>query len=355
MMQSFTSSRISISPSDNPSAVLPSSTELFYFYREALERCAKLSTRQPLLDLCKVYRKWLKTYAENVLTAALIKCVSRLPLSLAGAQLTQSRVQVRPQVERGPPEHAGAAHGVPRAQHGRVLPRDGGSGTSTPSRARANQLLMCPRPQLEERLQERIHPDFRDRVSLEAEKDLFTGTASAALLAILRELEFTAEPCFASMARSPWRDAEYVSSESVYVGELTRALETVVGVVREGVEQKKYVRSACDKIVGCVALSLGLLKRESFTDRSMRVHRLVLAKFTQTIVKTRPITQTGAEQVRSPRTRLAYFRANTTTCRSCSTCKASSTASCTSSSHQATPLPSPPRMPVPTSVLPRSH
>ena len=60
------------------------------------------------------------------------------------------------------------------------------------------------------------------------------------------------------MARSPWREAEYVSSESVYVGELTRALETVVGVVRDGVEQKKYVRSACDKIVGCVQ-ALGLL------------------------------------------------------------------------------------------------
>ena len=73
MIAGFTYSRISLSPSDNPSAVLPSSTELFYFYREALERCAKLSTRQPLLDLCRVYRKWLKVYAEDVLGGALIK------------------------------------------------------------------------------------------------------------------------------------------------------------------------------------------------------------------------------------------------------------------------------------------
>ncbi|GAA5844731.1 hypothetical protein JCM9279_002899 [Rhodotorula babjevae] len=234
MMQSFTSSRISISPSDNPSAVLPSSTELFYFYREALERCAKLSTRQPMLDLCKVYRKWLKTYAENVLTAALIKFDRK------------------------------SSEGRPNMQelHTACLVLN------------TAEYCLETATQLEERLQERIHPDFRDRVSLEGEKDLFTGTASAALLAILRELEFTAEPCFTSMARSPWREAELVSSESVYVGELTRALETVVGVVREGVEQKKYVRSACDKIVG-----------------------LVLAKFTQTIVKTRPITQTGAEQI----------------------------------------------------------
>ena len=66
----------------------------------------------------------------------------------------------------------------------------------------------------------------------------------------MRELEFTIEPCFASMARNPWREVEYVSSESAYVAELAKALNTVVDAVRDGVEQKKYVRSTCDKIVG---------------------------------------------------------------------------------------------------------
>lgn len=99
-------------------------------------------------------------------------------------------------------------------------------------------------------MQERIHPDFRDRVSLEAEKELFTSATSASLLAIMRELEFTIEPCFASMARNPWREVEYVSSESGYVAELAKALNAVVDAVREGVEQKKYVRSTCDKVVG---------------------------------------------------------------------------------------------------------
>lgn len=89
-------------------------------------------------------------------------------------------------------------------------------------------------------------------MSLEAEKELFTGAASASLLAIMRELEFTVEPCFASMARNPWKEVEYVSSESGYVAELTKALNTVVDAVRDGVEQKKYVRSTCDKIVGYV-------------------------------------------------------------------------------------------------------
>lgn len=58
------------------------------------------------------------------------------------------------------------------------------------------------------------------------------------------------------MLRSPWKDAEFVSSESGYVGELIKDVVTVVGLVREGVEQKKYVRSVCDKIVGYVPFGL---------------------------------------------------------------------------------------------------
>lgn len=48
---------------DAPVPVLPSSTELFYFYAQNLEQCAKLSTGKPLFDLCKVHKKWLRIYA----------------------------------------------------------------------------------------------------------------------------------------------------------------------------------------------------------------------------------------------------------------------------------------------------
>ncbi|BGP16853.1 hypothetical protein JCM10213_002616 [Rhodosporidiobolus nylandii] len=234
MLQSFTSSRISLSPSDNPSAVLPSSTELFYFYREALERCAKLSIRQPLLDLCKVYRKWLKTYAEDVLTAALIKFDRRSGEGRPNLQELQTACLVLNTAE----------------------------------------YCLETASQLEERVREVIDPSLVDRVSFSHEKELFTSTISSALLAILRELELTIEPAFTAMVRSPWKEVEYVSSESAYVAELERGLKVVVDAVREGVEQKKYVRSTCDKVVG-----------------------LVLAKFSQNIVKCRPITQTGAEQI----------------------------------------------------------
>jgi hypothetical protein len=48
---------------NSPIVVLPSSTELFYFYGQSLEQCAKLSTGKPLFDLATLHKKWLRIYA----------------------------------------------------------------------------------------------------------------------------------------------------------------------------------------------------------------------------------------------------------------------------------------------------
>jgi hypothetical protein len=50
-----------------PQTVLSSSTELFYFYGQSLEQCAKLSTGQALFDLCMLQKKWLRIYAGQFL------------------------------------------------------------------------------------------------------------------------------------------------------------------------------------------------------------------------------------------------------------------------------------------------
>jgi len=46
-----------------PMTVLPSSTNLFYFYGQILEQCAKLSSGQPLFDLSNLFKRWLRIYA----------------------------------------------------------------------------------------------------------------------------------------------------------------------------------------------------------------------------------------------------------------------------------------------------
>lgn len=48
---------------ENPPTVLPSSTELFYFYSQTMDACATLSTGRPLFELLDVFKKWLRIYA----------------------------------------------------------------------------------------------------------------------------------------------------------------------------------------------------------------------------------------------------------------------------------------------------
>jgi hypothetical protein len=53
-----------VSEDDPNMSVLSSSTDLFYFYRQTLVHCAKMSTGQPFLNLCRMFAKYLRVYAD---------------------------------------------------------------------------------------------------------------------------------------------------------------------------------------------------------------------------------------------------------------------------------------------------
>lgn len=53
--------------------VLPTSGELFVCFRNCLAQCTKLSTGQPLLLLALTFQKYLREYANRILTTNLPK------------------------------------------------------------------------------------------------------------------------------------------------------------------------------------------------------------------------------------------------------------------------------------------
>lgn len=48
---------------ESPVVILPSSTELFYFYAQTLEQCGRYTTSQGMKDLADVFKKWLRIYS----------------------------------------------------------------------------------------------------------------------------------------------------------------------------------------------------------------------------------------------------------------------------------------------------
>lgn len=204
---------------DQHHTVLPSSTELFYFYRQTLEQCARLSNREPFRDLFLVFRRYLRAYADDVLRAALFRQDS--------------------------------AGGLARRS------------TSTDNRSNVHELQRwclvlntaeyCANTcqQLEQRLVEKMHPDFKEGVSLEPEREGFLAIVSATVQVLTRELEFSLDPAFHKMMRPavPWSQLGEVHGKSDYTDDLAAALEAVAVVIRQDVENKRYLRNWCDKVV----------------------------------------------------------------------------------------------------------
>ncbi|KAG8906708.1 Vacuolar protein sorting-associated protein 53 [Tulasnella sp. 403] len=225
------------SSEENPAAVLPSSTELFYFYGQNLEQCAKLSNEKPLLDLSNLHKKWLKLYAEDVLFAT---------------------IKSSPKSDR-----------ERRSVEGRFTEiRNACVVLNTADYCQTTAV------ELEEKIKEKISDDLREQITLQAERDIFMSVISSAISVLLRELENTCEPAFSAMLKMQWGNVETVSGESPFVGDLVKAIESVLDATRKRIEQKKYLRNFYDKAAN-----------------------LLITRFTNAMVKSRPFKEVGAQQL----------------------------------------------------------
>ncbi|KAG0700832.1 Vps53-like protein [Suillus ampliporus] len=220
-----------------PQTVLSSSTELFYFYGQSLEQCAKLSTGQTLFDLCMLHKKWLRIYAEDVLAPR-----SKRPT-------TQTRRSMDSRFDVTDLQQAGLV-------------------INTADYCQTTAL------ELEENIKEKIQDAFKEKVTLQAERDLFMSAISVSITTLLRELEAACEGAFTTMSRMSWEKLNQVTGQSSYVDDLAQAVESFCEIIKPLIEQKKYLRNFFDKACS-----------------------LVLMKFTNAVVKSRPLREIGGEQL----------------------------------------------------------
>ncbi|KLO18398.1 hypothetical protein SCHPADRAFT_993623 [Schizopora paradoxa] len=222
---------------DKPSTVLPSSTELFYFYGQTLEQCSKLFTGKPLFDLSALFRKWLRLYAEDVLMASLKRPTNQ------GRRSLDSKFDVN--------ELKNACIVLNTAEYCQVTASE-----------------------LEEKLIDKINEEYKEKVSLQAERDVLIGVASAAIIAQLRELEAACDASFDMLVKTAWSSTKTVSGPSAFVKDLTKGIDSVASAVQPLIEQKKYLRNFLDKAAA-----------------------LIMIRFTNAVVKSRPLREAGAEQL----------------------------------------------------------
>lgn len=195
----------------SPQMVIPSSTELFSFYRLTLAQCAKLSSGDRLVDLTKVFAKYLDLYAQQIL----LYYVSERP-----SGQTPSKI---PQIE----------------EIILVL----------------NTADYCFNTcnQLEEKIKSRVDEALRSNVNLQSQADAFMGIASSAVRSLVHRVEADIEPTWREMRNTGWSKMESVVDQSSYVAELIRRVGTRAAEVLSMLHKQSYARAFCDNVVELVA------------------------------------------------------------------------------------------------------
>ncbi|KXG53505.1 uncharacterized protein PGRI_005550 [Penicillium griseofulvum] len=191
----------------NSHIVISSSTELFTFYRLALQQCAKLSTGGSLAELAKVFAKYLDQYAQQVL----LNYISERP-----TVHTPSRV---PSVE----------------DYISVL------NTADYCYTTCNQL--------EEKIRGRLDESLKQSVDLQSQADSFMGIASAAVRGLVRQVEVDLEPSWREMRNTPWAKIEAVSDQSSYVSEMLSRTKEKTTAILKLLHKQQYARAFSDHLV----------------------------------------------------------------------------------------------------------
>ena len=195
----------------SPQMVISSSTELFSFYRLTLAQCARLSPGARLVELTKVFAKYLDLYAQQVL----LYYVSERP----GGQTPYKTPQIEDLVL--------------------VLnTADYCYNTST---------------QLEDKIKSRIDPEFKASIDLQSQADAFMGIASATVRALVRRVEVDVEPIWREMRNTGWSKMETVGDQSSYVGEMLSKIKVRAAEVLGTLHKQQYARAFCDNVVELTA------------------------------------------------------------------------------------------------------
>ena len=195
----------------SPQMVISSSTELFSFYRLTLAQCAKLSPGARLVELTKVFAKYLDQYAQQIL----LNYISERP----SGQTPSKTPQVEDIVI--------------------VL----------------NTADYCfnTTTQLEEKIKSRIDLDLKGNIDLQSQADAFMGIASASIRALVRRVEVDIEPTWREMRNTGWSRMESVGDQSPYVAEMLQRIKAKAAEILVMLHKQQYARAYCDNVVELTA------------------------------------------------------------------------------------------------------
>jgi hypothetical protein len=194
-----------MSTSESEPTVLPSSADLFIFYRQVFTQTAKLSTGPPLLDLCNLFGKWLGIYCQQVLSRV-------VPNRLSSLDDVKSVCMV----------------------------------------LNTADYCFTTTTQLEQKIIDMLDAELKEKVDLEREKNQFLELISSSITSLVNKVLMACEGSWREMVNTNWSRLEVVGDQSSYVSELRRCVEEETTTILDYIQKELYCRMVCDKTVEAV-------------------------------------------------------------------------------------------------------
>ncbi|KAI9263263.1 Vps53-like protein [Phascolomyces articulosus] len=191
---------------DGSMVVLPSSTDLFYFYRETLVQCAKFSTGKAFYDLCQLFAKHLHAYCNVVLLGGVSRNEKNSNLSTENLRFITLALNT------------------------------------------ADYCCMTT-SQLEGKLKEKVDAEYQEKVSFDSVKESFMSAISLCIDSAVRSIEACCEPHLQQMIKLPWSVLDTVGDQSEYVSQLQDVVKRYVTVIGRTIANKRYFRTFGDRFV----------------------------------------------------------------------------------------------------------
>lgn len=239
-----------------PPTVLPSSADLFIFYRQVFAQTAKLSTGGALLELSKLFAKYLNIYSSQILRGT-------LPEKIANEDDVRTIALV-------------------------LSTADYCLNTTT---------------QLEEKVENQIDDEFKSSVSFENEKGAFLETVNTAIKKLVGKVESSCDYAWREMTNSNWGKLETVGDQSSYVSELQKNITNETTNILKYINKDLYIRMICDKVVDSTmtAFLFNVVRCRPISEVSSEQMLLDLYVLKSTFLKL-PSLKDGADPSKTPST-----------------------------------------------------